>query len=244
MKKKSFTLIELLVVIAIILMLISLLMPALNAAKEHAKRIVCAGNLRQIGQGLNMYAVDYNGYYPPCFIMPNLNTYIMLQASDGTTGAPAPGFLGYLRSENYMQTGGVFYCPSAAETGDQRTPQCFTTYWGVSWKNIYHSYAADVKRLSANYAGYDPSVFSGKIAPGKSLIADSTMYPNPYNQTNPARIISHKNLYANVLFNNGSVKGVKAGACNISQWNGAWWNCGQGDGATDGNKPWWDWTEK
>jgi len=63
-KRKGFTLIELLMVIAIIALLMAVLMPALNKAKQLARTMVCRSNLRQYGIALSMYLNDNEGYFP------------------------------------------------------------------------------------------------------------------------------------------------------------------------------------
>ena len=59
--KLAFTLIELLVVISIIAMVIAMLLPALNDAKEAARRISCGSNLHQASIGLENYTLDQPG---------------------------------------------------------------------------------------------------------------------------------------------------------------------------------------
>ena len=62
--RENFTLIELLVVIAIIAILAAILMSALNAAREKARAISCASNLKQLGTGINQYCVDNTNVMP------------------------------------------------------------------------------------------------------------------------------------------------------------------------------------
>jgi prepilin-type N-terminal cleavage/methylation domain-containing protein len=60
-RKNGFTLVELLVVIGIIAVLIGILLPALNKARESANRTACMSNLRQLTTGWMMYANEFRG---------------------------------------------------------------------------------------------------------------------------------------------------------------------------------------
>ena len=62
---RGFTLVELLVEIGIMCMLIAILLPALNRAREHAKTAACLSNLRQIALAADLYAVQTRGYIVP-----------------------------------------------------------------------------------------------------------------------------------------------------------------------------------
>src|SRR3954468_12138591 len=75
-KRRGFTLIELLVVVGIIAVLIALLLPALQRAREHANRTVCLGNLRQLAAAMIMYNNENKGKFPAAGTAQQIDDWI------------------------------------------------------------------------------------------------------------------------------------------------------------------------
>jgi prepilin-type N-terminal cleavage/methylation domain-containing protein len=128
-RSHAFTLIELLVVIAIIAILAGMLMPALGRSKAQSLRIKCINNQHQVGLALQMYADDYNSFYP-------------IHGDWGTLGGRTTnGTVSTHNSKNektrplniYAGSIEVFHCP--ADRGDPYWPIAKTCWDG--WGNSY-----------------------------------------------------------------------------------------------------------
>jgi len=116
----GFTLIELLVVIAIIAILAAMLLPALSAAKERAKRVNCMSDLKQGNVASQMYANDYQQYLPPMAVTIN-NVSV-----HGDWPWDLPG-LTITNMFPYGFTRNVLYCPSVSQE-NQDNATLTTTY--------------------------------------------------------------------------------------------------------------------
>ena len=123
--RKGFTLIELLVVIAIIAMLASMLLPVLLRARERARRVQCAGNLREIGLAMHMYASNWGEVFPVTGVSDNKGTALGLLYPDCVDDIrlfhcpsdTTPGRKPSLDSKKLLAGGSFLYAAYGASTG-------------------------------------------------------------------------------------------------------------------------------
>ncbi len=174
--RRAFTLVELLVVIAIIGMLVALLLPAVQAARESARRAQCANNLKQIGVALHLY-MDTNRALPPSGIFTYAGS-AMVQTSPWSAGAR---ILPYLEQESlfrnidlnvgYSTQPGIsskrvatYLCPSEInDRGSGSDPVYGNKNWTLNYAANYGTWSVLTAKASAMQGG------DGAFGPSRSL---------------------------------------------------------------------------
>lgn len=207
-KWKKFTLVELLIVVAVIGILVSLLLPALKSARDKAKEIGCANNLKQQSVGLLNYANDFNGWLPPTRV---------------DTASCHYYFWGNYINDNYLKSPGIFLCASHPSPSEM-------SFWsGGEWEVGERTKAGNTYgynlRPSDNYTPVDwdvsvslPYRLPSFKKPSESMIvsearqdvqSSENWYVYNFAGTSNWSVAFNHRQGANALFIDGHVKHIK-----------------------------------
>jgi prepilin-type N-terminal cleavage/methylation domain-containing protein/prepilin-type processing-associated H-X9-DG protein len=189
---QKFTLIELLVVIAIIAILAGMLLPALNMARDKAKQISCASNLKSLSTGCMFYNDNNADYYPPIGTGTDLlaepNTY-WPNAILGELSLAAPTHVGYGKYMNKSRSGRIVLCPS--QQFDYDTYKASERYmsYGMNEYLMYRHVQRDGNGLNL------PVKVSSLKKPTKTFLFADTYY-TPTNKNYGYYIAQHSRINA------------------------------------------------
>jgi len=220
-KNYPFTMVELLIVIAIIVILASLMFPALNKARDSVKAISCVNNQRQCGLAITSYIGDYDGYF--------LNEVAPGKWTDLYPGAQST-FKKVLFINKYLPDGtNAVGCPSSpaySECSQNNYSSLNSVYisYGFRWNGF--SKAEDHSIFTAGYMVYAKRI---KKSTSFFLLADSLSYEatsgkfiQTYQLTNTTAAMRHNNK-ANFLFLDGHVERLSPNgfADNLEKYRGS-----------------------
>lgn len=199
MSRRSFTLIELLVVVAVIALLISILLPALSAARARARSSVCMGNLRQVGLALQQYAEDHQGVIPhgaerDSNDVPEGYEYL---ATNQIWLADAQTRCGLgIMSRRYVPNTHILFCPADGNSNEQaEIPKIGTD------QDAYGSYLYRNRDEVARPVLDDPGL-NGEGLSARAWAMDVNSFG-----VGPGRHVNHKGSPVHVLYGDGSVRG-------------------------------------
>ena len=207
--KIYFTLIELLIVLAIIAILAALLLPALNKAREKSKITSCAGNLKQQGMLVALYADDNEGFIVPAKTQglgrdPNTNWTRNHARLLGVL------YLDIKDEDNYFRKN-IFACPSLNEEYGENGWTWWMRGYGFNAGNMVEGLMIETDG-SAEMPHSKPRKMSGIPSPSCVFaIADVNDTPVYYNNANisPMNISSQYNRHdhgGNICYLDGHVK--------------------------------------
>lgn len=212
----GFSLLELLVVIAILALLIAILLPALSQAKHQARRAACAGNLRQVGVAVHLYAEDFGDRIPygPAgrpvtgsnFYTVTGNVTSLLSLEDG-----APVGLGLLLEDYLKHQPTVLFCPGADQPSEAR--EQLARVGQAQTQSDYYYRHASVALLTGkpNIAHVRLSDLgrNSKGQPISALVADVQFLAHPSLAAFQVKTrTSHRRTASNVLFAPGHVRTI------------------------------------